>query len=108
MNLYNDLYGCKLDNLGLVKTQIEQVLGIKLVERDSDYLGTYYKFKFNDEEEVVCQKNQDPYEEDEWMESGFKMYPTIIYVNDTARPYEFEKLLKSSEVKLELLRREKL
>ncbi|WP_394847656.1 hypothetical protein LZC95_09355 [Pendulispora brunnea] len=90
-----DVYGVKLSTLEAAREAIELALGIKFVAHESMFLGgDYYRLGDVGEECFILQQNYNEFE-GEWTDSAYKEYAYLLYVNETERAHELEKLLMS-------------
>lgn len=101
-----DVYGIKEGSLEETRAAIEQVVGVRFVLHESDYYGgDYYRTSNLGEEHFILLNNFNPFDK-EWIEEEFSEYKIILYVNETIRAREIEKLLTNSTPEASLLRRE--
>lgn len=101
--LYFDIYGCKVEDIDLVKDQMEEVLGIKMRERESTFYGRYFRYS-NELEEIDCKRNWN-HDEEEILFEEYREYPMLVFISGTLRPEEFERKLKTSQIHFTLLKR---
>ena len=77
------------------RSRLSSALGITLVTHESTYRGyrgVYYRSGSTGIEHVILQPNYIP-QQDEWIDEEHKEYPALLYVNETLRPDDFDKLL---------------
>jgi len=92
-----DLYGYKYDDIISARNLIEKIIGIRLEEHESSYrCGLYFRYGDIGTEHFILQRNFDPLE-NEWTDSEHQSYPLLLYVNETTRSKELEKVLTSIE-----------
>lgn len=103
--LYFDLYGCKEDNLDLVKENLDKALDIKMRERDSTYYGRCFSHHTNEDEVIDCKCNWN-WDDDKYCSEAHKDYPILVSINGTRTPEVFEQKLKNSKIQFDLLERE--
>lgn len=99
---YIDTYGSN-QSIENTKNALEEILKISMTERHSSYFGTYYLFENEEtEEEIKINANNDLID-NEPIESNFKDYSTIIYIEGINRPPEIH--LRLSGIGLTLLKK---
>jgi hypothetical protein len=103
-----DLYGFKKIDLEDARISIEKALGLSMESHESLYrCGNYYRFGNDGEENFILQKNFDPFD-NKWLEEEGEGLEVILYVNETSRAEEIERLLTERIPEITLLRREVL
>src|SRR5262245_5895732 len=103
-----DLYGFKKIGLEDTRNSIEKALGLRMESHESLYrCGNYYRVGNDGEENFILQKNFDPFD-NELLEGEDQELEVILYVNETSRAQEIERLLTERLPEITLLRREVL
>jgi hypothetical protein len=102
-----DLYGFDHDDLEAARVAVEQALGVKLALHESLHRGDYYRLDTVGDESFVLQRNFDPFDE-VLVEDEFPEIRILLYVEDTERPEELERILTARIPNLRLLRRRTL
>lgn len=88
-----DLYGLPHLSLVAARELINQLFGIVVEERHSEYQGgNYYKYGDNESENFLLKRNLDPFD-GEAVEMDFPDYPIILYINETMRSEEIKNLV---------------
>jgi hypothetical protein len=99
------LYGSNL-SLGDAKRVLEESLSMQFKTRDSDYQGGEYFHACNVAgEDFELKKNVDLYDGDP-VEMKFPEFPTLLYINATARAQELKKIVEHTCGGFALLRYE--
>lgn len=103
-----DLYGFKAKDINLVKEIVEKALNIHMVGRESDFVGDYFMFKSDEDEELVIKENYDE-DEDAFREPDYQGSLILLYIDESTeeRVKSYELALLANEG-VELLRREDL
>ena len=95
-----DIYGFKASNLDEAARLVEDVLGVGLTMRDSDYWGVYYRAGEGAARDLMLYEN----EQGEWYTPEHKTYGVILLVNDVAGMDEIHHKLISGRTDPVLLR----
>jgi hypothetical protein len=101
------VYGISEQPGDKLRSRLNATLGVVLVAHESSYRGVYYRAGSTGEEHIILQPNHLP-QDDEWIDEEHKEYPVLLYVNETLRPDEFDKLLSGEIPSLKKLKREDL
>jgi hypothetical protein len=97
-----DVYGFKTNDLELVKSWIEPIIGF-LKPCESSYIGEYYRLDVSSTENYVLQPN---YCDEDWTEEEYQDCEVILHVNQALRGDEIrEKITSLLEGKVEFIRR---
>lgn len=76
--IVEDVYGFADADLDRVRSQVERVIGVRMVARSSDYRGgAYFAWRWGQNDEIRLQANR---ELDGPMELEFPTVPTLLYV----------------------------
>lgn len=102
-----DLYGYRNQNLEAIRLALQHALGVKLQAHESSFIGEYFRLQNSVGEEFQLQRNFDPYEE-EWAEDDFPDMHILLYINNTERAEELERLIAERIPELFLLRRQRI
>ena len=104
----HDLYGIvNQTKLEAARQELEQILGIQMLEHESLYHGgVYYRHGSQDGEHFMLKHNHDLLD-DEWTEPEFVMHPCLLYVHSTPRSEALQLLLEKDNVCKLLRHREK-
>ncbi|TKC79202.1 hypothetical protein FAZ69_30540 [Trinickia terrae] len=107
MTIY-DLYGFSSADIDKAKSILETALGIRFVAHSGSYHGDRY-FIFGDDEgeHFVLKQNVDPFD-DEPAEMDYPEHPILLYVNDTSRSVDLQKIIAKKAEGFVLLRHEEL
>lgn len=100
-----DLYGSKSLGLDELRLSVENVFGVKFLERYSDYMGgDYFRFGEFEGEEFIIQLNWIDEDDREFLEPNHSEYPVLLKVDATDRGDEIRNAL-SRIVDLDFLER---
>jgi hypothetical protein len=93
-----DLYGFRGDSIDSFHVNVEMLLGIRMVARDSSFSGEYYSFEYPDGEEITILANDISYlspdeNEEDFHEPNYADYPIILRVESTNRGDELKKMI---------------
>jgi len=101
------IYGVAEEQGDEFRSRLNETLGVVLVAHESSYRGVYYRAGSTGEEHIILQPNYLS-QDDEWIDEEHKEYPLLLYVNETLRPDELDKLLSGKIPSLTKLKREDL
>ena len=100
-------YGLSTHSLEDIRRRLNSVFGIELVAHDSTYRGAYYRFGPMGQEHFILQPNHLAHE-DEWIDEDHQEFPLLLYVNETTRPDEIDRLMRREFPLVAKLKREDL
>jgi hypothetical protein len=98
----HDLYGAQVGSLAELVAELEKVLGVEFVLRDSMYRGGDYYRHDGCGGDVLLQRNLED-DEGYLAEPTFPQYPILLYVSGASERYT---VLLTGMSRLELLRSE--
>jgi hypothetical protein len=102
---YHDLYGTRTLKIDELEQAVASALDISFELRRSDGFGDYYKAVRNGEHYSIRPNYESEGDEEDVLETRFADCPVLLYVDDTERAEELERVL--TEIPgLELLRRD--
>ncbi len=101
------LYGLPDGPLEDYVQRLSSALGIGFTAHESSYRGVYYSSGPLGQEHFDLQPNYLPHEE-EWMVEKYRDFPVLLYVNETTRADELDRLLLAVIPSARRLKREEL
>lgn len=100
-----DLYGFQHDDLENARYSIEDALGVTLTPHESLYYGgLYFRLGRLGEEHLILRRNLDLID-NEPEEQEYPEMEIVLYINETLRSQEIERILSQQVPTIELLRR---
>ncbi len=104
MRIY-DIYGIVGYGLHEVAQYLSGVLGVEWTYHDSEFLGSYYRYKGGDGESLTLNQNFDA-NQGEYLMPNNRDQELLLYASNTERAGEIEERLFSSELTVTLLQRQ--
>lgn len=100
-----DLYGIKNKQMEDIKLSIESALKATMVLHESSFWGEYYMMGYSYEENLTLHNNFNDVEKD-WLKPEFKDFDILLYINNSSRTEELQKLLTKEMPDIVLLHRD--
>jgi len=100
-------YGLSTQSREDLIQQLNSAFGIEFTAHESAYRGVYHRSGPTGQEHFLLQPNYLTHE-DEWIEEKHQEFPLLLYVNETTRPDEIDRLLQRAIPFATKLKREDL
>jgi|GEM_PF-5831246 len=100
-----DTYGFESRDLEGIATEIGKALGLRFLSRKNPVLGRLYQAGKPFKENFDLLHNGGEFDDQQWLEPEFQQFNSILYVNQSDRHEEIEKVIAENFERVRLIRR---